>query len=69
MDVPFLYRLIGILIAAVGVAALVANLRPPRSWTSPTYRWATRDRQLVLDVALIVVGVAIALIAVSMGQG
>ena len=49
--------------AAVGMGALVANLRRPRGRTSPTFAWATRDRQLVLDVVLVVIGVAIALAA------
>ena len=66
MDGLFVIRLIGVLIAAAGMGALVANLRRPRSWASPTYAWATRDRQLVLDVALIVIGVVIALVAVSL---
>jgi hypothetical protein len=66
MDGLFVIRLIGVLIAAIGVGALVATLRRPRSSTSPTAPWATRDRQLVLDVAFIVMGVAIALAAVRL---
>ena len=68
MDGLFVIRLVGVLIAAAGMGALVANLRRPRSWASPTYAWATRDRQLVLDVALIVIGVVIALAAVSLAR-
>ena len=68
MDGLFVFRLFGIVMAAVGVGALVVNLRRPRGWTSPTYAWATRDRQLVLDVALIVVGVVIALAAVTLAR-
>ena len=64
MDALFVLRLIGILIAAAGVGVLVTNLRRRRSWTSPNVAWA-RDRQLVLAVALIVIGVVIALVAVS----
>jgi hypothetical protein len=68
MDGLFVFRLFGIAMAAVGMGALVVNLRRPRSWTSPTYAWATRDRQRVLDVALIVVGVVIALAAVTLAR-
>lgn len=63
MDRLFDFRIIGVVMAAIGMGALVTNLRRPRGWTSPAFAWATRDRQLVLDVALIVVGVVIALAA------
>jgi hypothetical protein len=63
MDWLFAFRVVGVAMAAVGVGALVTNLRRPRSWTSPTWAWATRDRQLVLAAALIVVGFGIAFAA------
>ena len=68
VDGLFVVRLVGILIAAAGMWALVSHLRRPRSSTSPTSAWPTRDRQLVLDVGLIVIGLVVALAAVSLGR-
>lgn len=53
-------RIIGVLIAAVGMGAVVANLR--RRSMSPTYAWA------ILGLALIIGGIVVALAAVSIGR-
>ena len=60
MDAPFVIRIIGVLIAAVGMGAVVANLR--RRSMSPTYAWA------ILGLALIIGGIVVALAAVSIGR-
>jgi hypothetical protein len=66
MNGIFVLRLIGVLVAALGVGALVGTLRRPYSSTSPTSGWATRERRLILDLAVILIGVVISLVAVQL---
>jgi hypothetical protein len=66
MNGIFALRLIGVLVAAVGVGALVGTIRRPYSSTSPTSAWATRDRRLILDLVVILIGVVISLVAVQL---
>ena len=66
MDGLLVLRLFGVVIAAIGVGTLVANLRRPSTWASPTRAWDTRHARLVLAVGLIVMGVLIALAAVQL---
>jgi hypothetical protein len=51
-----IWHYIGLVFVAVGVFGLVVNGRRPRDWVSPTFSWATRDRQVVLDALLAIIG-------------
>jgi hypothetical protein len=66
MQAADLDRLVGGLFVVVGAVAMIVNVRRPRDWVSPTYSWATRDRQVILDAILIVVGIVIFLVAAAL---